>query len=315
MSIRFRSLIIGMATYVPGVRMLSGRKTGGTISARYCYSVWLRHLSFLYRGGLPTTFRTVAELGPGDSLGTGLAALLCGAERYLALDVIQYASAARNLDVFGELIALFQSRAPIPDQTEFPLVQPSLPSYAFPEEVLPPTRMVNALDPRRLDLIRASLRNPSTNSPVTAPVCYVVPWEPGVIDSGTVDLIISQSMLEYCHDLAGMYAEMSRWLRAGGTMSHEVDFKSFGTTKEWNGHWACSDALWRLVAGRRRHRLNRLPHSAHIGLMEQTGCRVVCDERVIRASDITRQQLAPRFRHLTDDDLVTSSALIQAVKL
>jgi len=37
--------------------------------------------------------------------------------------------------------------------------------------------------------------------------------------------------------------------------------------------------------------------------MRKVGCRVVCDERTVQPSGITRAQLAPRFRHLTDDDL------------
>jgi hypothetical protein len=90
MSIKPRSLVIGAATYVPGLRRLTGRTTGGTVSARYCYSVWLRHLCMLHRHGLPTQFETVVELGPGDSLGVGLAALLTGAERYIALDALRY---------------------------------------------------------------------------------------------------------------------------------------------------------------------------------------------------------------------------------
>ena len=48
MSIKRNSLAVGMATYVPGLRHLTGRKTGGSVSARYCYSVWLRHLSMLH---------------------------------------------------------------------------------------------------------------------------------------------------------------------------------------------------------------------------------------------------------------------------
>jgi hypothetical protein len=98
-------------------------------------------------------------------------------------------------------------------------------------------------------------------------------------------------------------------------MSHEIDFKSIGMTVEWNGHWSCSDTLWRLAAGRRRHRLNREPHSTHVALMQRVNCRVVSDERTVQPSAVTRAQLAPRFRHLTDEDLTTSSALIQAVKV
>jgi SAM-dependent methyltransferase len=314
MSIKLGSLVVGMATYVPGLRSLTGRKTGGTVSARYCYSVWLRHLSMLHASALPTKFETAVELGPGDSLGIGLAAILSGAERYLAVDAIRYADNSLNLQIFEELIALFRAQAPIPDDAEFPLVQPSLPSYAFPADVLTSARLDAALSPKRLDLIRACISNPPRTARAEAPVCYIVPWEPGVIRDASVDLVLSQSVLEYPCDLAGIYSEMRRWLKPGGVMSHEIDFKSMGLTTEWNGHWSCSDAVWRLAAGRRRNRLNREPHSTHIALVEKMGCRIVRDERIIRPSGITRAQLAPRFHFLVDDDLTTSSALIQAVK-
>src|SRR5216684_8310540 len=129
MRIKARALAIGAGTYVPGLRNFTGRKTGGSDSPRYCYSVWLRHLSMLHRHGLPTTFETVAELGPGDSLGVGMAALLSGAGRYVALDAVRYADKARNRQILKELIALFRSRTPIPDALEFPLVQPPLAEY------------------------------------------------------------------------------------------------------------------------------------------------------------------------------------------
>src|SRR5262249_48006693 len=110
-----------MATFVPGLGHMTGRMTGGTVSARYCYSVWLRHLSMLHRSALPTSFGTLVELGPGDSIGIGLAALLSGAEHYVALDVTRYAAAALNLQIFEELVGLFREQAPIPDETEYPL--------------------------------------------------------------------------------------------------------------------------------------------------------------------------------------------------
>jgi SAM-dependent methyltransferase len=315
MSIKLGSLVVGMATYVPGLRSLTGRKTGGTVSARYCYSVWLRHLSMLHASALPTKFETTVELGPGDSLGVGLAAILSGTERYLAVDAVRYADNSFNLQIFEELIALFRAQAPIPDDAEFPLVQPSLLSYAFPSDVLTSARLDAALNPKRLELIRAFISNPATTGHADASLRYLAPWEPGVIRDATVDLVLSQTVLEYPRDLAGIYAEMCRWLKRGGVMSHEIDFKSMGMTTEWNGHWSCSDAVWRLAAGRRRNRLNREPHSTHIALIEKMGCRIVRDERIIRPSGITRAQLAPRFRYLTDEDLITSSALIQAVKL
>jgi SAM-dependent methyltransferase len=313
-SIKARSLIVGIATYVPGLQGLTGRRTGGTASARYCYAVWLRHLSMLHGSALPTSFDTIAELGPGDTLGIGLAALLSGTRRYLALDAVRYAENTRNLQIFDELVALFRDRTPIPDDAQFPLVRPRLPSYAFPADILTSARLDAALLPKRLDAIRAAIHSPATSVRGDGPVSYIAPWEPGTIDDGTVDLVLSQTVLELPRDLPGVYAEMYRWLKPGGIMSHEIDFKSIGLTVEWNGHWSCSDTLWRLIAGRRRHSLNREPHSTHIALLQSMGCRIACDARTAQPSAIARAQLAPRFRHLTDEDLATSSALIQAVK-
>lgn len=314
MSVKARSLIVGMATYIPGFQNLTGRKTGGTVSARYCYSVWLRHLSMLSRSGLPTTFKTMVELGPGDSLGVGLAALLSAANRYIALDAVRYADRARNLQILDDLIALFRDRSPIPDETEFPLVWPRLPAYAFPTAILSQARLDAALHPTRLELIRDALNNPATSPRADCQIWYIAPWDSAVIEEGTVDLILSQTVLEFPRDLTELYQQMRRWLRPGGVMSHEIDFKSIGITVEWNGHWSCSDVLWRLAAGRRRHRINREPHSTHISLLQKAGFRVMSDERFVRPSGVTRAKLAPRFRHLTDEDLTTSSALVQAVK-
>ena len=71
-------------------------------------------------------------LGPGSSLGADLAALLTGAESYHAVDIIQHATAQRNLSVFDALVELFQRRADLPGDEEFPEVVPKLASYRFP---------------------------------------------------------------------------------------------------------------------------------------------------------------------------------------
>ena len=58
-----------------GRRILSGLRTfiqpppkgtGGTNSARYYYSVYLRHLVTAVAHGLSIEFREVAEIGPGS---------------------------------------------------------------------------------------------------------------------------------------------------------------------------------------------------------------------------------------------------------
>ena len=72
----------GILTFVPGLLAFSNRfrrVENGTVSARYCYSVWLRHLVMAHDRGLPTNPQVLVEFGPGSSIGTGLAALIAGA--------------------------------------------------------------------------------------------------------------------------------------------------------------------------------------------------------------------------------------------
>src|SRR5262245_22309033 len=115
---RPRRLIFSAITLIPGVASLppishilqeKAKGTGGSVSAEYCYSVWLRHLVTAAECGLNSDPKTVAELGPGDSLGVGLAALLSGAERYYALDVVEHANAAHNIVVLDALVELFRA--------------------------------------------------------------------------------------------------------------------------------------------------------------------------------------------------------------
>jgi hypothetical protein len=40
------------------------------------------------------------EIGPGDSIGVGLAALLSGCKNYIALDAIKYTNIDLNMSVF-----------------------------------------------------------------------------------------------------------------------------------------------------------------------------------------------------------------------
>src|SRR4051812_1903806 len=108
-------VVRGAATCIPGVsKVLSAwrpERTGGTDNAKYCYSVWLKHLTRLWASGSRRIPVTVAELGPGDSLGTGLAALLTGVEHYYALDVASYADPQRSIAILDELVQLFEERA------------------------------------------------------------------------------------------------------------------------------------------------------------------------------------------------------------
>ncbi|HKQ82100.1 MAG TPA: methyltransferase domain-containing protein [Steroidobacteraceae bacterium] len=317
-----KRLIFNAATFVPGItalpvvkRKLAKRSLGtggGAQRARYCYSVWLRHLAHAHGNGLDTNPRHVAELGPGHSLGIGLAAMLLGVERYYAFDVVSHANAERNLGVFEELIALVRSRADIPDAKEFPAVGPALPSYAFPAHLISDERIERNLQPERLDRIRAALR--TCDSPASI-IQYRAPWHTeSTIERDTLDLVFSQAVLEHVDELPQTYRAIYDWLRPNGTMSHQIDFKCHDSAREWNGHWTYSDLMWKIARGKDTWLINREPHSTHVRLIQECGFRVVEDTKVPRPSKITRSQLAPRFQHLTDVDLTTCDAFVQAVK-
>ncbi len=162
-------IIKGVATYLPGLGGFACRRTGGTDSARYCYSVWLRHLVMVHRAGLETRPKIVAELGPGDSIGAGLASLLTGTEKYYALDVVKYADARANLNIFDELVALFEEKRHIPGRDEFPEITPQLNSCEFPHDILTDARLAETLAPSRVQEIRNALNTLSGQNCRVAP--------------------------------------------------------------------------------------------------------------------------------------------------
>jgi hypothetical protein len=313
---RLRPILRGLKTYVA---LQPDRKgTGGTISARYCYGVWLRHLVLAHGAGAAIRPRVVAELGPGDSLGIGLAASLTGAERYVGLDVVRHASDAANAAVFEGLVELFRKRAAVPTPEEFPEVRPPLESYAFPAAVLPDDLLARTLAPDRVAWVRAALdgigESPAAGASA-AMLTYRVPWDdPGVIEEGSVDFLYSQAVLEHVEHLDVAYDAMRRWLAPGGTMTHQVDFKAHGMTPEWNGHLAYPDWAWSLVKGRRTFLLNRAPWSDHVARLARHGFRVLRVLRSERTDGLPSSRLAPRFRGLCPEDAVTSGAFVVAVK-
>ena len=48
--------------------------------------------------------------------------------------------------------------------------------------------------------------------------------------------------------------------------------------------------------------------------MEKAGFRIVAEQLVRRASNVSRRQLASQFREIPDRDLTTTDAFVQAVK-
>ncbi len=302
-----RPLLGGLKSYVPGVDF---RGSGGSTSARYCYAVWLRHLALLSRHGFDAAGARVVELGPGDSVGVSLAALLSGAAAATALDAAAHASPEANQAVLAELVALFRDRAAPPGDDEFPNVRPRAPWLHSLDQVVDDATLAAALAPDRVARLARDVARPAGDAGAER-LRYHAPWTPDAVAPGSADLVLSQAVLEYFkhdggHDdrnsqLAGAFATMRGWLRPGGMVSHQIDFSAaFGP--EWNAHWAVGDAAWALVVGRRPSYENRVPLSGYLELCGRHGFEVLAAEVVPAGAGVARGRLAPRFRDLPAAD-------------
>lgn len=313
--VKIRPLVKGLLTYIPGTqRLMPLKETGGTNSAGYCYDVWLKHLTLLWENGMPAIPDTLAELGPGDSIGVGLAAILSGVNHYFALDVVRYSDTKTNLGMFDELLALFQARAPRPvagwpDYDEF------LDADLFPGHILHDDHLKKTLDKQRVAAIRDAIKKSDhqchDQSPVT--IRYMVPWsDPNVIRQNTVDVILSHAVLEHVTDIENTYRAFSCWLKPNGLMSHQIDFKSHGLSRLWNGYRGYSEFLWKMIMGRRPFLINRQPYSVHIEFLKKCGFDLICDVTRHRRDGIRRSDLSDYWKNISDNDLTCAEAFIQA---
>ena len=245
----------------------------------------------------------VAELGPGSSHGTGFAALIAGAEKYYALDLIDFSNPAVNVAIFDDLVAMFRQRAPIPSSGVHSLRFPDLDCYDFPDFLAIET---NAAFDSRIAAIREDIVQRTGRFVLTA-----APWTEGsVLRQNSVDWIFSQSVLEHIDDLSDVYRALSQWLKPSGHMSHLIDFGSHGLTYEWNGHWALSDAMWRALRGRRPYLINRQPLAEHARHAVNNGFSTVLQRRSKRFDGLIPEQFAPAFRSVSDEDARTHMAFV-----
>jgi hypothetical protein len=309
--IKLRPTVKGLLTLVPGAaRILGQRGTGGTNTAAYCYGVWMKHLTLLWANGMRSIPDTVGELGPGDSLGVGLSAMLSGTNHYYALDVVEHSSVAEDLRIFDELVALFVARSPRPTKG-WPDFDEYLDNRLFPSHILTEDRLSQSLSPGRLASIRDAIEERGTSSDVS--VRYMVPWsDPEILAPGIIDLLLSHSVLEHVVNLEDTYRAMHLWLKPRGIMSHQIDFTCHGISKSWNGYRTFPETLWKIINGRRTFLINREPRSVHIDLIEKGGFSLICELVRHRPNGVDRASVSSRWKNIGDDDLTCSGIFVQA---
>jgi hypothetical protein len=305
-------VVKGALTFIPGMTSVLPEGGGQTNSARYCYGVWLKHMVLLRESGMRTIPTALAELGPGMSLGTGLAAMLSGVDRYYALDVVQHSSIEINLRIFDELVEMFQKRAPRPVRG-WPDYDSYLDARLFPSHILTDEWLKRTLAPQRLARIRNAIVQGQSSGPEVS-IKYMAPWaDERVIRPESVDVILSHAVLTEVADPEAAYRALHTWLKPGGLMTHQIGFSFHHFTGHWNGYWSCPEPVWKIFKGRRPFVMNRLPCSAHVAMMERQGFRFVTRLKLYE-DGLRRSQLASQWRALTDDDLNCAGLFVQAVK-
>jgi SAM-dependent methyltransferase len=231
----------------------------------YAEDVLRQHLQ---RAGLANlTGRTVLELGPGDSLLSGLVAQAHGAARTILVDVGRFAE--HNPAVYVQAAVSLRARG---------AVAPNLPPGAVLAEVLEAyatTYLTNGLE---------SLRT---------------------LPSGIVDFAWSQAVLEHVRrrEFDAVMRELYRVLSAGGVSTHRVDLKDhLGASlnnlrfpdRVWEREWVAAAGFY----------TNRMSREDIVYVAREAGFDVeVTATRTWAAVPLPRSVLAQQFRTRTDDQL------------
>jgi len=301
-----------LASRIPGTdRWIRRDRHRGTHPPRYGYDVWLKHLSLLHKAGMREMPASVVELGPGPSLAVGVAAVLCGADRYLGIDAVRREVWPRVAGDIDALAALLAERMPLAT-SGWPPLEDCLDAGRFPRSALPDELLSRSLARERV----AALRHASRDHRGRPSLRYEVAEHPSAVSAahGDADLVLSHAVMQHVNDPRAIYEYALRALRPGGFSSHQVSLTAHHVAHEWNGHWAIPPLAWRLMQGDRDYFLNRLPCSAHLRLMREVGFEIVAVYRHQRGEGIRPDQLADPWKTLAPEDLLCDRLFLVARK-
>lgn len=304
----------GAVTLVPGAYSLLGaaRTTPEGQPPEYFYGVWLKHLTLLDEAtgcGVP---RSIVELGPGDSIGVGIAALLSGSRSYVGVDARPYAVGGDNDAVANRLVEMFAARTPV-IPSGWPEFRHLLNERGFPSRLLTEERLACSLAPERVERIREAVRGVFAGRQSRA-ISYRAPLsDPSAVADNSADLLLSHSVLEHVDNLPETIRSTYRWLRPGGYASHQFDLRCHDIVRRWDGHRAFGSLRWGIVVGGRRL-INRLPYSSVLHCFEDAGFRIIRADRLQREPELCRSELSKEWRDVSDDDLQTEGGYVIAQK-
>ena len=306
--VAWKPLVRGLSSHLPVSSWRNPHKTGITVDPLYIYAVFTRHFGeYCNVTGAAKPPAVLCEVGPGSSLGVGFLALLLGSERYMAFDNEAQSDHAENKRIMVELIHLLQADTPAPVRDFWSSMFP-MPVNENIDRII--CRLKNDVAARATRVSTALDRNDQDV------ITYTAPWkeaDPG--HDAQVDWLISHSVLEHVDDLAPLYARMARMVKRGGIMTHLVDFWSHGLSPVWNGHWAITERGWKMMAGRRRYLLNRVPWSVHAKLLAENNFELLGKNVERRSDGFVPSRMAAGFQAMNDEDARSRMVFFSARKI
>lgn len=277
--------------------------------AKTGFGIWLKHLSAAHANGLVCVPASVVEVGPGLSLGAGMAALICGAERYLALDVLPFVPMDTVVPMFDQLVEMFHARVTLNPQG-FPYHRGALDASGWPT-ILPREYLEPLLDARRIAELRRDIQA-FVDTGFSERIAYLAPWSMDAITPRSAEFVFSHTVLQHVNSVPEVWQQIGAMLRPGGMTTHQIHFYNHGTSAVWNGHWAYPEWLWRVALGRKEFLINREPMSSHLDAARGAGLDIVQTSMLREDVGVPRAHLAPRWRHLSNADLTTRHAFLIA---
>jgi SAM-dependent methyltransferase len=314
MKVTLKTLAMGLLSYVPGAWKRLSQGPNDTDPLR-SYGIALKHLSLVRQHGSPHP-RSVVELGCGKTLEAGVVLLLLGSARYVGLDALDYLERHTDTDATVDaLVELLRMKTPLPNLKGFPDLTAAVGSTGFPHFITD-QQLRDGLAPQRVRAIKAALRAASETGHGIADgvtISYIAPWERKERElTHSADLLFSHVVMQHVADPVGVYDALSRMVREGGVMSHQIDYTCMSTSDTWYGHWTWSEAQARFIMGRRPFMINRWAHSHHARQLRESGFNVLTEVPRLVEEAAPREEVA--LQHLTDSDLRTAGGVFVAAR-
>jgi SAM-dependent methyltransferase len=275
---KVKKLLRGLISYVPVLKEIIPKTgTQGSNDPQHCLRTFEKHRDLLTDNGFGFPVACMGELGPGDSFGVGIAALLNGSEKYFGLDAIAHTNIEFNISIFEDLIKLYEAKNIIFSETQKHKIKLSIEQLNSPDSMLQ----------------------------------YLAPWWTSEISKNTFDLIISTAVMEHVFPLEEVYRRIFDLLKPGGYCSHIIDYGAHEFSDCWFEHWCYSDWLWKILLHGRKYMINRMPHSYHLQCMLKAGF-IIQNELVTKNSQSPKMnKIAPKIRkYFNNDDLSIQSAIV-----